>query len=85
MSDNGFLYLEKKYLEEIINFSASKLVGKVLKRFEIAQDREFIKKEAKELIYESFRDFRDILIAYDKGLEVSTFNFRKKGKKLSSE
>jgi hypothetical protein len=64
------------YLEETFPFEASKLVGKCLKRFEIIDDKELLKKEVKELIYESFRDIINIVAAYEKGLENSHFVFK---------
>jgi len=64
------------YLEELCNFESSKLVGKCMKRFEIITDREILRKNIKELIYESFRDVKDILNAYGKGIETIQFNFK---------
>jgi tRNA G37 N-methylase Trm5 len=69
------------YLDQVIQLESSKLVGKLLKRFEIIGDIDILKKEAKELIYESFRDMRDIFEAYGKGLELTTFVFKSKEKK----
>jgi hypothetical protein len=63
------------YLDEVISHESSKLVGKCLKRLEIIDDRETLKKELKELIYESSRELKDIFEAYSKGVEVSYFNF----------
>jgi len=68
------------YLEQVLSFESSKLVGKLLKRFEIIANVDTLKKEAKELIYESFRDLKDIFEAYGKGLEVSFFTFKNKEK-----
>jgi len=64
------------YLEELCNFESSKLVGKCMKRFEIITDREILRKNIKELIYESFRDVKDILNAYGKGIETIQFQFK---------
>jgi len=68
------------YLEQVLSFESSKLVGKLLKRFEIISNLDTLKKEAKELIYESFRDLKDIFEAYGKGLEASFFTFKHKEK-----
>ena len=65
------------YLDEILTFSSQKLVGKVCKRIEIIDNLEILKRELKELIYEEYRDLRDIFAAYNKGLEVSIFNFKR--------
>lgn len=68
------------YLDQVLSFEASKLVGKTLKRFEIINNNDLLKKEVKELVYESFRDLRDIFEAYAKGIEVSVFTFKNKEK-----
>ncbi len=80
------------YLDQIITLESAKLVGKTLKRVEIVFPKSingdedpnvsFLKKEIRELIYESFRDMRDIFFAYGKGLEVSIFNLKTKSKEL---
>jgi len=69
-----------KTLCEILDIEAQKVVGKILKRFEIIEDRETLKKSIKELLYESFRDTRDILIALGRGLEPTIFKFKAKEK-----
>ena len=66
------------YLDQVLSLESSKLVGKTLKRFEIIDNTTLLKKEIKELVYESFRDLRDIFEAYGKGLEVSIFSFKNK-------
>ena len=77
------------YLDQVLAFESSKLVGKCMKRFEIIAPEDdsnlvlqslikLLKKEMKELIYESFRDLLDIMKAYDKGLENSYFKFTSK-------
>jgi len=48
-------------LKLVFEQQARKTVGKVCKRFETCNDKEVIKKECKELIYESFRDVIDSL------------------------
>jgi hypothetical protein len=68
------------YLQEVSSFESQKLVGKICKRFEIIQDRDILKKECRELIYESFRDLIEIFDSYGKGVETSYFKFIKKDK-----
>lgn len=63
------------YLDTVLTKESAKLVGKMLKRIEILEDREYLKKEIKELVYEQMREIRDIFIAYSQGLEVSYFSF----------
>jgi len=69
------------YLDQVFSAEFPKLVGKVMKRFEILEDKEYLKKEIKELIYESSREMQDIFYAYSKGLEVSYFKFTSKKEK----
>jgi len=55
------IILTEKLLNTIFDNEAKKLVGKVCKRFEISNNQEEIKKQVKELIYESLRDINDII------------------------
>lgn len=75
MSQASTKQLLLTYLDEVLSVGSSKLVGKILKRFELFQDTNVLKKDIKELIYENFREIRDVFIAYGEGLEVSTFKF----------
>ena len=74
------LEYDLKTLCDILDLEAQKTVGKVLKRFEIIDNKEILKKSIKELLYESFRDLRDILIALGRGLEPTVFKFKAKEK-----
>jgi len=66
------------YLNQVLSKEFPKLVGKLCKRFEILEDREALKKEIKELVYESAREITDIFEAYASGIEVSYFELRSK-------
>ena len=55
-------------LQEVLNFEAQKTVGEVLKRVDIVDNKNYLKKILKELIYERYRDFRDMLVAIGLGL-----------------
>jgi hypothetical protein len=55
MEDKIFKNLSDYLFEQ----ESRKLVGKVMKRFENSDDKEQIKREVKELLYEWVRDFRD--------------------------
>lgn len=70
--------IQEPYLKELIDYVSSSLVGKILKRFEILDNKDVIKKETKELVYEEFRQFRDLLIAHNKGLNITVFKFNTK-------
>ena len=71
------LKISEEYLKELIDYTSKSLVGKLLKRFEIIDNRDIIKKDAKELIYEEFRQLRDLILAHNKGLNISIFKFKK--------
>lgn len=54
--------LDLNLFKVVLELESRKLVGKLCKRFEISDDKEIIKKECKELIYEFSRDIVDLLI-----------------------
>jgi len=68
----GFLSIKVSDLDKILGEQSRVLCGKVCKRFELDDDKESIKKQAKELIYENFRNLKDLLIAYNSGLIQTT-------------
>ena len=80
--DNGVLKISESDLDEVIKFSSNKVVGKVLKRFEIHQNIKVLKTEIRELLFESMRDTKDLLIASGNGLNITQFKF--KGKSAST-
>jgi CRISPR/Cas system-associated endonuclease Cas1 len=55
------LKLSEEVLNTVIDQEARKTVGIIMKRYEFIQDKEVLKKEIKEIIYESFRNVRDML------------------------
>lgn len=63
----GQLLLESAKLDDYSDKAAKTLVGKLMKRFEIIDDKEVLKKECKELVYEGFRYLNDMLKAYGTG------------------
>lgn len=78
------LNIEDDYLRELLDFCSKSTVGKLLKRFEILEDKESIKREAKELIYEEYRNLRNLILAYDKGFTITVFNFKTPQEKIDS-
>ena len=66
------LEISQEYLEQALNTTASSLVGQVMKRFEILSDKEDIKSETKELIYEKFRELKSVLRAFSSGVKFVT-------------
>ena len=69
--------IEEDYLKELMDYAGKALVGKILKRFEIIESRDIVKSDAKELVYEEFRQLRDLIIAHNRGLNLTQFKFKK--------
>ena len=66
------LEISEAYLDQVLQKSASSLVGEVMKRFEILEDKEAIKADSKELIYEKFRELKSQIKAFNFGVKFIT-------------
>jgi hypothetical protein len=75
--ENKELYIKLDDFERIISKESNKIVGKVMKRFEVISDHTILKAETKELLYESMRDIKDIIVAYGMGKEAIKIDFKK--------
>lgn len=64
--------ISKEYLDQVSLESAKSLVGKVMKRFEILEDKDDIKKSLKELIYENHRELNSKLKAFSAGVKFTS-------------
>ena len=64
--------ISKKFLDDIINKCSKRLVGLVMKRFEILEDKEAIKASVKELIYENGRIFKELIYSYEYAVKFVT-------------
>jgi len=73
--DNKII-IDLDLLKTILDQESKKLVGKVMKRFEISENKEEIKKAVKELLYEQMRDLNDFFI---KGKLLIDFTKSKEG------
>lgn len=70
--------ITKRQLKEVFDIEARKIVGKCCKRIELFEGNELLKKDIKELLYESFREAYDLLEMYGVGMEATTqFKFTK--------
>jgi hypothetical protein len=58
-----YIVISEDLLKSVLASEAQKIVGKSMKRFEISDNKDDIKKQVKELIYEWTRDLQDILKA----------------------
>ena len=75
--ENKEIKLNFEYLNQVLSFCGSSLTGKVMKRFEIIDDKSILKSECRELIYEEMRKIREILVGYAYGQELTIFKFTK--------
>ena len=76
--ENKELKIKEEYLKELISYIGRSLCGKVMKRLEISGNTDNAKTQIKELIYEEMRQFRDLLIAHNCGMdELMQFKFNK--------
>jgi len=72
------LTINEKALQELVDYTSKSLVGKLLKRFEIIDDKNIVKREARELIYEEFRQLRDLIKSHNEGRELTQIKFKTK-------
>ena len=56
------ILIDEELLKFLLTQTSQKTVGKCMKRFELSDNKEEIKKQIKELIYESYRDLSDSII-----------------------
>lgn len=61
--------ISEKFLEDALEKSSRSLVGTIMKRFEIFKDKNAVKASIKELIYENFRNLKNILKSFDNGVK----------------
>jgi len=64
--------ISKEYLDQITDEFAKCLVGKCMKRFELYDNKNQIKKAVKELIYENTRDLKVAIRAFSYGIKFNT-------------
>jgi hypothetical protein len=60
------IIIEESLLRNLVDMESRKICGIIMKRYEIIEDKEILKKETKELIYEAYRNLRDMIILYGK-------------------
>ena len=60
--------LTAKFLNDVTDTCSRTTVGKILKRIDIFDDKETLKKEVKELIYEEYRTLKSLLEAHSNGV-----------------
>jgi len=71
--------LTARFLHEVTDICSRTTVGKILKRIDIFDDKEVLKKEVKELIYEEYRALKALLEAHSNGvLSTTVIEFKSK-------
>jgi hypothetical protein len=65
------LIVTEEYLDKVTSQWAKSLVGKMMKRFEILDDKDAIKRDIKELIYENIRDLKVNIKAFNWGVKFN--------------
>ena len=71
--------LTARFLHEVTDTCSRTTVGKILKRIDIFDDKEVLKKEVKELIYEEYRALKALLEAHSNGvLSTTVIEFKSK-------
>lgn len=83
--ENKELRISEEYLTELLDYIGRATVGKVCKRFEVIENRDILKVEIKELIYEEMRNLKNLILAYDKGLSIQQFVMKSPKEKNSSK
>lgn len=61
--------VSEEYLDELIDKASKSLVGRIMKRFEIFEDKQVIKASIKELIYENYRTLKEYIKTFSKGVK----------------
>ena len=56
------ILIDEQLLKYLLTQASQKCVGKCMKRFELSDDKEEIKKQIKELLYENYRDLADSIV-----------------------
>ncbi len=74
------LSITSEYLTKLSDYHSRNTVGKLLKRVEICENKEAIKNHIREVIYEAYRDFVHLLVAFNDGFEMTYFKFISKEK-----
>lgn len=70
--ENKEYKVSEEYLDEVIDKRAKALVGIIMKRFEIFEKKEDIKKSLKELIYENYRVVKSLIKGFSTGVKFNT-------------
>lgn len=69
--------ITSEYIDDACGYVGRSLVGKLLKRMEIVEDRTVLKALTKEMVYEELRHLRDLFLAANPQSQITQFQFKK--------
>jgi hypothetical protein len=78
--ENKNLNITLDHLEQILKDHSIATVGEAMKRFETISDRDILKQQIKELLYEKSRNLKSLLVAYGLGKEAIHLSVTKQSK-----
>jgi len=67
--------ISQEYFDQLLDESSRRMVGKILKRYEICPDPTILKSEIKETIYETTRELKALIEAHQFGYEQNVWKF----------
>lgn len=68
--------ITEDYLDKVITKVSTTAVGRIMKRFDVVEDRKELKKIVKELLYEEFRNVKSFIQAINWGVKFVKPNKR---------
>lgn len=69
--------ITEQFLNNLLSHQTNVLMGKILKRIEIFENREDLKKSVKEILAEWVREIKYHLYSFNSGIESFEFKFKK--------
>lgn len=64
--------ISQEYLDKVVDACSRSLVGKIMKRFEIFDKKDDVKKSIKELIYENYRELKTLIESFSLGIKFKS-------------
>ncbi len=64
------------FLDGLIERMSRQTVGKILKRHEVIEDKDTLKKEVRELIYEEYRALKSLIEVHANSLSFTHITFK---------
>jgi hypothetical protein len=67
----NLIKISENELKDLCRLRANNLVGKALKRVDISDNKDELKRQIKELVYEELRELSLLLVVYNRGFEYA--------------